>query len=69
MEGRKMHKGVELTDDERAEIVEKIQEATRGMNLHEILWTIAAWEFMADDLRRVCALSRDPQPRQRPLEV
>ena len=46
-----------LTEADREEIVERIQNATRGMNREQLQWTIAAWEFMAADLRRVVALN------------
>lgn len=52
-----MHQGA-LTEEEKAELVERIQRATRGMDLDELRWTVAAWEFMADDLRRVCGLGK-----------
>lgn len=57
-----MNQGDVLTDEDRAEIVERIQEATRGMDLNELRWTAAAWEFMASDLRRVCGIL--PQTRR-----
>ena len=53
--------GVTLTDRDRSELVEKIQQATRGMGLQEIAWTAEAWEFMAYDLRRVSS-TRPQQP-------
>lgn len=46
-----------VTDEEKADLVERIQRATRGMDIEELRWTIAAWEFMANDLRRVVALN------------
>ena len=50
-----------LTEEDRAEIVESVQRATAGMDLDELKWTAAAWEFMASDLRRVCGISPRPQ--------
>lgn len=64
-----MNRGDVLTEEDRAELVERIQHATAGMDLDEIRWTIAAWEFMAEDLRRVCGISRRPRRPQLPLEA
>lgn len=61
-----MHQGDVLTDEDRAELVERIQHATAGMDLDEIRWIIAAWEFMASDLQRVCGISRRPPRPQLP---
>lgn len=64
-----MNRGEVLTEDDRAELVERIQRATAGMDLEQLRWTIAAWEFMASDLRRVCGISQLPQPLPLPAPL
>lgn len=63
-----MNQGDVLTEEDRAEIVDSIQRATAGMDLEELRWTIAAWEFMASDLRRVCGIGPRRQQFQEPVE-
>ncbi len=56
--------GVEIgvTEEEKAELVEVIQAHTRGMTMEQRLSTAACWEWMAIELRRVCAASQPERP-------
>lgn len=52
-----------MSAEEVSELVEAIQESTRGMSHEQRIATANAWEWMARELRRVCACEQSrPQP-------